>query len=157
NWFSATMVALVYYRRSLWFMLPGAVMVSLSRIYNGVHYPSDVLAGAILGAGYASGIILLLQWGWVAAGRRWFPLWWEKMPSVLNPTAGSRVSEEERGLEPADMPVRKGIAPEGFRAPHITLDAHWLNLGYLVIVVLFVARLLYLRSGTIQLVEDEAY
>ena len=35
-------------------MLPMALAVSFSRVYNGVHYPSDVLAGAILGAGYAA-------------------------------------------------------------------------------------------------------
>ena len=58
NWFAATMVAFLFYRRSLWFMLPLALGVSFSRIYNGVHYPSDVLAGAILGAGYAvAGIV----------------------------------------------------------------------------------------------------
>ena len=34
-------------------MLPIACLVSFSRVYNGVHYPSDVLAGAILDAGYA--------------------------------------------------------------------------------------------------------
>jgi len=54
NWFAATMILFIYYRRSLWFMLPGAILVSFSRIYNGVHYPGDVTAGAILGAGYAA-------------------------------------------------------------------------------------------------------
>jgi len=42
-------VALIYYRRSIRFMLPAACVVSFSRVYNGVHYPSDVLAGAIIG------------------------------------------------------------------------------------------------------------
>ena len=54
NWFAMTMVMFLFYRRSLWFMLPMALAVSFSRVYNGVHYPSDVLAGMILGAGYAA-------------------------------------------------------------------------------------------------------
>ena len=48
NWFSAALVLFIYYRRTIWVMLPMAVLVGLSRIYNGVHYPSDVLAGAFL-------------------------------------------------------------------------------------------------------------
>src|ERR1700722_15753645 len=54
NWFAATMIAFIYYRRTIWFMLPMALVVSFSRLYNGVHYPADILAGAILGAGYAA-------------------------------------------------------------------------------------------------------
>jgi len=37
NWFGATMVMFIYYRRSLWFMLLAALLVSFSRVYNGVH------------------------------------------------------------------------------------------------------------------------
>ena len=67
NWFAMTMVMFLFYRRSLWFMLPVALLVSFSRVYNGVHYPGDVLAGMILGAGYAvAGVVALhhLESGW---------------------------------------------------------------------------------------------
>ena len=75
NWFAATMILFIYYRRSLWFMLPMALAVSFSRVYNGVHYPSDVLVGAILGAGYAAAGAIALEAAWRWAGKKWFPLW----------------------------------------------------------------------------------
>jgi len=84
NWFAMTMVLFLFYRRSLWFMLPLALTVSFSRVYNGVHYPSDVLAGMILGAGYAVAGVVAVQtlWNWV--GKKWFPRWHAHMPSLLN-------------------------------------------------------------------------
>ena len=39
------------YNRLKWLFIGLAILVSYSRIYVGVHYPSDVLAGALLGAG----------------------------------------------------------------------------------------------------------
>ena len=138
NWFAATMVLLIYYRRSLWFMLPLALIVSFSRIYNGVHYPSDVLAGAILGAGYAAGMVWTLDAIWRWAGARWFPLWWQRLPSLLNPTP---------------VPISPRIRTAD---PHL-LDQHWMRLGYLLIFIELVVNLAYIASGKISLSEDETY
>ena len=40
-------------------MLPFTILVALSRMVLGLHYPSDVIVGAIIGASVASTIILL--------------------------------------------------------------------------------------------------
>ena len=135
NWFSTMFVLLIYYRRTVWFMLPLAGMVALSRIYNGVHYPSDVLAGALLGAGYSAAIIWGADAVWLWLGPRWFPQWWERMPSLINPTAGP--TKGERTAEVA--------------------EAQWLRLGYGLIALLLLVRLAYLGLSGIELTEDEAY
>jgi membrane-associated phospholipid phosphatase len=157
NWFAAAMVLLIYYRRSAWFMFPAAALVSFSRIYNGVHYPSDVLAGAILGAGYAVAFLWLFQTLWRRIGQRWFPLWWERLPSLLAPPSPREQPDEEEEASALPRPANRGLAPAGFKPPHLTLDTHWLRLGYIWIAVLLIARWAYLASGTIQLSEDEAY
>ena len=115
NWFAATMILFIYYRRSLWFMLPGAILVGFSRIYNGVHYPSDVLAGAVLGAGYAAASVWSLNALWQWAGRHWFPLWWQKLPSLLDPPHRDQLEDEEEAglsfpLRPAAQAL-PGAAP----------------------------------------------
>jgi membrane-associated phospholipid phosphatase len=144
NWFAAAMILFIYYRRSAWFMLPGAILVGFSRIYNGVHYPSDVLAGAILGAGYAAAAVWSLNALWQWAGGRLFPLWWRKFPSLLDPSPGARADEGEE-------------SPDSSVSPHSTLDQHWLRLGYVVLAALLLARLAYIGSAIIELSRDEAY
>jgi len=43
----------IYYYRKYWLIALGfALFMAFARIHNGLHYPSDVLAGAILGALY---------------------------------------------------------------------------------------------------------
>ncbi len=42
------------------FIFPWALIIAYSRIYLGVHYPGDVLGGAILGIGIGIGIFKLL-------------------------------------------------------------------------------------------------
>src|SRR5260221_2565692 len=139
NWFSATAVLFLYYRRSWRFMLPMAVAVGYSRLYVGAHYPTDVLVGAALGVGYGAGIVWLCDALWQRTGRRWFPLWWKRLPSVRYPC-------EIRPLDPEVQP-----------AAIVTEDEHWLRLGYAVIGLMLFARLVYHASGRIELGIDEAY
>jgi undecaprenyl-diphosphatase len=48
-----SMVVSYYYPRLAWLVVPFTVLVALSRLVLGLHYPSDVLAGALLGAALA--------------------------------------------------------------------------------------------------------
>ena len=147
NWFAGTMICLVFYRRSWRFMLPLACLVSFSRIYNGVHYPSDVLAGAILGAGYAIAGMWAIESIWRFAGKRWFPLWWEQLPSLVNvpPSIATKPADDDE-LPPLPDETRPA-----------KMDAQWLNLGYLFIALSLLFNLWYIASGLIELSEDEAY
>ena len=135
NWFSATFILLIYYRRSVFCMLPLAVLVALSRVYNGVHYPSDVLAGALLGMGYSAAVIWGAEAIWQRLGQCCFPLWWQRMPSLVNPVLQQEKSE---------------VAPA-------VSDAQWMRLGYALIAILLLVRLGYIGRSGIEVSEDEAY
>jgi undecaprenyl-diphosphatase len=69
NWFCATAILGLFWRPTLCLTLPLAVIVSLSRVYNGVHYPSDITAGAILGATYGTLGVLTINAAW----KQWMP------------------------------------------------------------------------------------
>ena len=47
---SFTIILGTLYPQALWLLVPVAVSIALSRIVLGHHYPSDVLAGAVIGA-----------------------------------------------------------------------------------------------------------
>ena len=140
NWFAAATVIFLFYRRSAWFLYPIAATVAFSRVYCGVHYPGDVTVGAILGAGYAIALVILIQMTWNFAGKKFFPRWHERLPSLVNPEAG---------------PARPIPQTQPAKSPEPEIE--WLRLGYVVIAFGLVARLIYLASGLIQLSEDEAY
>ncbi len=47
---SFSLIAVFYFPALIWLVLPFSLLVALSRPILGLHYPSDVLAGAALGA-----------------------------------------------------------------------------------------------------------
>jgi len=52
----ATFISLVFdsrFKLLKYWLIVWAVLVSYSRIYNGVHYPGDVIAGGLIGCAYA--------------------------------------------------------------------------------------------------------
>ncbi len=49
-----TLVALAYYPGLAWLLLPFTLLIAVSRVVLGLHYPSDVLVGALLGAAIAA-------------------------------------------------------------------------------------------------------
>jgi undecaprenyl-diphosphatase len=57
-------VALFYYPVLAGLLIPFTVMVGISRIILGLHYPSDVLAGALIGSTISSISISLVS-GWI--------------------------------------------------------------------------------------------
>jgi undecaprenyl-diphosphatase len=68
NFAVAAMLASYYHR--WWPAFFGwAALVGLSRIFVGVHYPSDVLGGAVIGVAVGSACV----WIWRTAAQRWFP------------------------------------------------------------------------------------
>lgn len=50
-----------YYKKIAWVMFPWAAVIAYSRIYMGVHYPGDVIVGALTG--------MLIGWGIAALTR----------------------------------------------------------------------------------------
>ena len=73
--FAAALVLALTYRQWRWgvLALAGASLIALSRVYLGYHYPSDIVGGAVLGAGAGAasyGFIVArpsnqLRWRWL--------------------------------------------------------------------------------------------
>lgn len=81
NVFAFATVILIHYRRLGWPLVAIGALVAYSRIYVGVHYPADVLAGALWGVliGFVFtslhyyGTALATRWTYLARRRRALP------------------------------------------------------------------------------------
>jgi membrane-associated phospholipid phosphatase len=137
NSFAVAAICAWFYRRRTIVFLPVAAAIAFSRVYTGAHYPSDVLAGAGLGILSAGIVIWCADHLWTRLGKRWWPLWHRRLPSLKDP-----------------QPIPP---PPASLDQEASLKNHWLRLSYVVIVLLLVVRWAYLAGGRIELSEDEAY
>jgi undecaprenyl-diphosphatase len=86
NNFAMAMLFSYYYRKWAWAFFAWAALIAVSRVAVGVHYPSDVAGGALIGAGVALAIII----AWTKVQQRYIPRW-TLVTAPVEPRGPSRI------------------------------------------------------------------
>ena len=137
SWFVGATICWIFFKNTRYWMPLLACLVSISRVYNGVHYPSDIFAGACIGIVFGLIAVYGGQWFWQNVIARFLPMFTQNCPTLLE---NYNVPKTSSGIH-----------------TYKTVDSQYLLLGYLLIIVMLIFRWIYLWAGKIELSEDEAY
>lgn len=66
--FALAAVVFLFNKKAGWWFLAGSLLISLARIFTGVHYPLDILAGAVVGT-FSGWLVVKIYWR-VVKGRK---------------------------------------------------------------------------------------
>jgi membrane-associated phospholipid phosphatase len=84
NCFALATVVWLFYRRWGWLAFVPASLVALSRMYVGVHWPTDVLAGSLIGVLCAFAVTWFLGFVWKRYVPRLNPALYKAHPEILS-------------------------------------------------------------------------
>lgn len=142
TWFVGAIVAWIYWRSSRFWLPLLAAAVAISRVYNGVHYPSDIFVGACIGIGCGVLSVYGGNFVWKNVIGKYIPLFTQNIPDLL-----ILKNQKKSPQSLSTLPLKEKT----------DTNSQYLWLGYFLIGAMLIFRWVYLWAGKIELSEDEAY